>query len=168
MDKDGRKMSKSSGNALTVDDILKNHGAEVTRWWVGSLSYENDIKVDASFFTEAGDLYRKIRNTFAILLSNLNDFDLDLNDCLARAQSFPENTIDHYVLSLLGPSKKTHSNTTRIINLEMPMPPFTTFCNDTLSSFYLSSIKDRSCTVMRLIQNDVFERKLRFELFWKY
>ena len=143
MDKDGRKMSKSSGNALTVDDILKNHGAEVTRWWVSSLSYENDIKVDASFFTEAGDLYRKIRNTLRFLLSNLNDFDLDLNDCLARAQSFPENTIDHYVLSLLGTFEKNTLEHYKNYQFRDANASIYHFCNDTLSSFYLSSIKDR-------------------------
>ena len=143
VDKDGRKMSKSSGNALTVDDILKNHGAEVTRWWVSSLSYENDIKVDASFFTEAGDLYRKIRNTLRFLLSNLNDFDLDLNDCLARAQSFPENTIDHYVLSLLGTFEKNTLEHYKNYQFRDANASIYHFCNDTLSSFYLSSIKDR-------------------------
>src|SRR5690606_26201933 len=50
VDKDGRKMSKSSGNALNVDELLKDYGADVCRWWVSSLAYENDIKVDPEFF----------------------------------------------------------------------------------------------------------------------
>src|SRR5690606_14761407 len=63
VDKDGRKMSKSLGNALNVEDLLKNYGADVCRWWVASLAYESDIKVDPSFFDVAGESYRKVRNT---------------------------------------------------------------------------------------------------------
>lgn len=143
VDKDGRKMSKSSGNALTVDDILKNHGAEVTRWWVSSLSYENDIKVDASFFKEAGDLYRKIRNTIRFLLSNLNGFSTDIQSCLKSAQLFPADTIDAYVLSLLDQFEKTTLGYYKNYQFREANSTIYHFCNDTLSSFYLSSIKDR-------------------------
>ena len=50
-------------------------GADVCRWWVSSLAYENDIKVDLEFFELAGESYRKVRNTLRFLLSNLFDFD---------------------------------------------------------------------------------------------
>ena len=102
-------MSKSSGNALTVEQILKNYGAEVTRWWVSSLSYENDIKVDESFFKEAGDLYRKIRNTLRFMLSNLNDFDVSLEDCLKKASEFNGYTIDAYILNQTSEFEKNSS-----------------------------------------------------------
>ena len=75
VDKDGRKMSKSGGNALEVDTLLKDFGADVCRWWVGSLNADNDIKVDHEFFRVAGEEYRKVRNTIRYLLSNLSDFD---------------------------------------------------------------------------------------------
>ena len=74
--KDGRKMSKSGGNALEVETLLKDFGADVCRWWVGSLNPDNDIKVDHEFFRIAGEEYRKVRNTVRYLLSNLNDFDV--------------------------------------------------------------------------------------------
>ena len=69
--KDGRKMSKSLGNALNVEDLMKNHGADVCRWWVSSINTDNDIKVDPEFFKLAGEEYRKVRNTVRFLLSNL-------------------------------------------------------------------------------------------------
>ncbi len=143
VDKDGRKMSKSSGNALTVDDILKTHGAEVTRWWVSSLSYENDIKVDISFFKEAGDLYRKIRNTIRFLLSNLYDFNLTLDDCLQKAASFSDTTVDAYVLALTTEFESTTLTYYSNYQFRDANSAIYHFCNDTLSSFYLSSIKDR-------------------------
>ena len=143
VDKDGRKMSKSSGNALTVDEILKTNGAEVTRWWVSSLSYENDIKVDISFFKEAGDLYRKIRNTIRFLLSNIHDLSLDLDGCLKEAPHFPEQTIDSYALSLTTTFEKEVLNHFKNYQFREANVAIYQFCNDTLSSFYLSAIKDR-------------------------
>jgi isoleucyl-tRNA synthetase len=50
VDKDGLKMSKSGGNAIDVEELLKDFGADVCRWWVASLAFENDIKVDIAFF----------------------------------------------------------------------------------------------------------------------
>ena len=71
--KDGKKMSKSGGNALGIDELLQNYGADVCRWWVGSLSYDNDIKADITYFDVAGESYRKIRNTLRFLLGNVED-----------------------------------------------------------------------------------------------
>ena len=68
-------MSKSGGNAVSVDDLLKQFGADVCRWWVSSLNYVNDIKADRDFFQHASEEYRKVRNTIRFLLSNLSDFD---------------------------------------------------------------------------------------------
>ena len=143
VDKDGRKMSKSAGNALTVDSILSTHGAEVTRWWVSSLSVENDIKVDASFFKDAGDLYRKIRNTLRFILSNLHGFSTDLTHCFELASGFAPYSIDAYALSLLSDCEKTTLDYYNSYQFKDATMSLYQFCNDTLSSFYLSAIKDR-------------------------
>ena len=143
VDKDGRKMSKSSGNALTVEQILKTYGAEVTRWWVSSLSYENDIKVDESFFKEAGDLYRKIRNTLRFILSNLNDFDKSLSECLNELATFSEYTIDAYVLNETARFEQHVLDLYQNYQFKDANNAIYHFCNDTLSSLYLTTIKDR-------------------------
>ncbi len=75
VDAQGKKMSKSGGNALEVEEVLKKYGADVCRWWVSSLNYSNDIKADIKIIESAADEYRTIRNTIRFLLSNLNDFD---------------------------------------------------------------------------------------------
>ena len=59
-------MSKSVGNTIDVEALLKKHGADVCRWWVSSLNYTNDIKADMKFFATAGEEYRKIRNTLQV------------------------------------------------------------------------------------------------------
>ncbi len=145
VDKDGRKMSKSQGNALTVDELLKNYGAEVTRWWVSSLSYDGDIKVDLSFFSEAGDLYRKIRNTLRFIVSNLNDFEHnhDLNHIQEYLTAIDPNSIDAYALSLTQTFQNTVTEHYKQYQFRDANQAIYQFCNDTLSSFYCSSVKDR-------------------------
>ncbi|QYU69534.1 isoleucine--tRNA ligase [Leptolyngbya sp. 15MV] len=77
VDKDGRKLSKSSGD--TIEELYAGFGADVLRWWVASQSYENDMKVDRSFFELSGESYRKVRNTLRFMLSNLSDAPRDLS-----------------------------------------------------------------------------------------
>ncbi len=72
---EGEKMSKSLGNAIDVEDLLKQHGADVCRWWTASLNYTHDMKVDWEFFRVASDEYRKVRNTLRFMIGNLADFD---------------------------------------------------------------------------------------------
>ena len=105
VDKDGYKMSKSTGNALNVDDLLQTYGADVLRWWVASLNPENDIKVDLEFFNVASDSYRKVRNTFRFLLSNLYDFSCEikhLNSCIDEVKSLPCHDINYFILQELS------------------------------------------------------------------
>jgi len=74
VDENGRKLSKSAGDS--VDDLMRDYGSDVLRWWVSSLAYESDVKVGRTFYNLAGESYRKIRNTLRFLLSNLDDFEV--------------------------------------------------------------------------------------------
>ena len=132
--KDGRKMSKSGGNALNVDDLLKDYGADVCRWWVSSLAYDNDIKVDMSYFDVASESYRKIRNTLKFLLGNLGD--------VCDEAPHP-SSIDAWVLSeLTSLSEKVHQ-AVNAFEFRVAHQALYDFCNDTLSSVYLAAVKDR-------------------------
>jgi isoleucyl-tRNA synthetase len=71
----GDKMSKSSGNALSPQDVMKQSGADILRMWVASVDYSSDIPWGPNLMARVGESYRKIRNTARYLLSNLGDFD---------------------------------------------------------------------------------------------
>ncbi len=132
--KDGKKMSKSGGNALNVDDLLKDFGADVCRWWVGSLAYDNDIKVNMSFFEIAAESYRKVRNTLRFLLGNISESD---------GVDIPPTSIDGWVLGELGKMETKVVTALLSYDFRVAQQALYDFCNDTLSSVYLAAVKDR-------------------------
>ena len=73
VDGKGLKMSKSLGNVIAPEDILKKYGADILRIWVASSNYAEDLRIDYSILDQHSESYRKIRNTFRYLLGNLND-----------------------------------------------------------------------------------------------
>ena len=73
VDGKGLKMSKSLGNVIAPEDILKKYGADILRIWVASSNYAEDLRIDYSILDQHAESYRKIRNTFRYLLGNLND-----------------------------------------------------------------------------------------------
>ena len=75
VDGEGRKMSKSVGNAVKPDESLAKYGAEVLRLWVAAEDYTEDIRLSSEIIDRLADAYRRIRNTFRFLLGNLADFD---------------------------------------------------------------------------------------------
>jgi isoleucyl-tRNA synthetase len=75
VDEKGRKMSKSVGNVVSPQDILKQHGADIIRLWVAMIDYRDDMAIGNEILSRIADAYRKIRNTARFLLANLSDFD---------------------------------------------------------------------------------------------
>ena len=73
VDGKGLKMSKSMGNVISPEDILKNYGADILRVWVASSDYAEDLRIDKNILDQHAESYRKIRNTFRFILGNLND-----------------------------------------------------------------------------------------------
>jgi len=141
VDKNGKKMSKSLGNDIKVEDLLKDHGADVCRWWVASLSYENDVKVDMEFFAVAGESYRKVRNTLRFMLSNLSDSNGNTGQ---KAGATPEPTsldawvlaeFDHLTTRIVKAYNEYDYRAVHILLYE--------FCSQTLSATYLAAVKDR-------------------------
>ncbi|REH77733.1 isoleucine--tRNA ligase [Staphylococcus felis] len=108
MDGEGKKMSKSLGNVIVPDTIVKQKGADIARLWVSSVDYLADVRISEEILKQVADVYRKIRNTLRFLLGNVSDFDpskhqiaeADLLEVdryvLNRLREFTAHTLDHY------------------------------------------------------------------------
>jgi isoleucyl-tRNA synthetase len=75
VDGDGRKMSKSLGNVISPLDVIAKSGADIIRLWVASADYGQDVSVSDEILDRTSEAYRRMRNTFRFLLSNLYDYD---------------------------------------------------------------------------------------------
>ncbi|MFZ4574155.1 MAG: isoleucine--tRNA ligase [Phycisphaerales bacterium] len=142
--KDGTKLSKSKGD--TVEDLFNEYGVDVLRWWVFSLPFENDIKVDRDFFDDAGESYRKVRNTLRFMLSNLADFQpstsLRVTSPSAGFQA-PPTSLDAWILSEFDRVAQEVVGCYNAYNFRQGHQAIYNFCNDQLSSTYLAAVKDR-------------------------
>lgn len=139
VNKDGKKLSKSSGD--TIEELFKEFGADVLRWWVSSLAYENDVKVDHEFFKGAGESYRKVRNTLRFMLSNLNDFGV-AKDAVELSSIAPA-CVDAWALGELDKLTDTVRGAYERYQFKQAHSALYNFCNDTMSSVYLAAVKDR-------------------------
>ena len=75
IDLEGRKMSKSVGNTIVPQEVIKESGAEIIRLWVSMTEFTEELRVSKEILTRVVDVYRKLRNTCRILVANLYDFD---------------------------------------------------------------------------------------------
>ncbi|MEL7061499.1 MAG: isoleucine--tRNA ligase [Acidobacteriota bacterium] len=139
VDKNGEKMSKSLGNTLEVEDLLADHGADVLRWWVSSLAFDKDIKVDRSFFELAGESYRKVRNTLRFLLANLSDSPAEAGDPMAPTST----SLDAWILWRAAELRARVLEAYETYQYRQAHLLLFDFCNDELSAVYLDAVKDR-------------------------
>ena len=75
LDGDGRAMSKSVGNVIAPEKIIKRYGAEVLRLWAASVEFTEDVRISETILTRLTEAYRKLRNTFRFALGNMHEFD---------------------------------------------------------------------------------------------
>jgi len=76
VDEKGEKMSKSKGNVVAPEKVMKQYGSEILRLWVAMSDYQSDLKISDNILKQNAELYRKIRNTARFLLANVNDLDV--------------------------------------------------------------------------------------------
>jgi isoleucyl-tRNA synthetase len=95
LDQHGRAMSKSLGNTIEPQEIIKKYGADVLRLWCAAVDYSEDVRISDTILERLSEAYRKIRNTvFRYALGNLYDFD-PARDAVP-ADQLPE--IDQWIL----------------------------------------------------------------------
>ncbi|MCX5716700.1 MAG: class I tRNA ligase family protein, partial [Candidatus Omnitrophica bacterium] len=139
VDGEGKKMSKSMGNVISPQDIIKDYGADILRLWVASSDYSEDIRLSGQILTRLIDAYRKIRNTYKFLLGNLADFD-PKKDAVPPEEMLE---IDRWALSQ---TYKMLEEVTRFydeFSFHDVFHSVYNFCVIQLSSFYLDILKDR-------------------------
>jgi len=140
VDGKGLKMSKSLGNVISPDDILKNYGADILRVWVASSDYAEDLRIDKSILTQHSESYRKIRNTFRFILGNLQDNyqkqDFDKLDFKKLDE------LEQYILHKLYVINKSVKDNLKIYNFHKLSRELLNFCALDLSSFYFDIRKD--------------------------
>jgi len=143
IDLEGRKMSKSVGNAISPQEVIKESGAEIIRLWVASTEFTEELRVSKEILTRVVDTYRKLRNTCRILVGNLYDFD-PLVDSLPVDQL---DAIDRYALArFAGAARRTlaaydeyeFATASQTLNMLATVD---------LSAFYVDVTKDRMYTL---------------------
>jgi isoleucyl-tRNA synthetase len=139
VDEQGRKMSKSVGNVIAPEKIIKQHGAEILRLWVASEDYRDDIKISDNIIRQLSDAYRKVRNTIRYLLSNLSDFD----PAADRMDYARVSELDRWALSQLEQLKNKVARGYETFEFHAVFHSLLYFCTITLSALYLDIIKDR-------------------------
>ena len=139
---DGRKMSKSLGNYIRPDDIIKNYGADILRLWAASVDYRNDTKIGDNIIKQLAEIFKKTRNTARFLLGNIFDFDPS-KDYVKYEDLKP---IDKFALHKLN--KVVEEVTVAFENYEFYkyFQCLQNFAAVDLSSFYLDIVKDRLYT----------------------
>jgi isoleucyl-tRNA synthetase len=139
VDGEGRKMSKSLGNAVSPQEVIEKFGADILRLWVASTDYRNDIRISQSIIDNLVEMYRRVRNTYRYLLSNVYDF----NPSVDSVRPEEMDVMDRWILSRLQGvlSRVTEGFET----YEFHIPTFVVyqFCVNELSAFYLDVSKDR-------------------------
>ena len=139
VDGEGRKMSKSVGNVIAPQDLIKQYGADIIRLWVASADYKQDIRISKEIMKQLSDAYRKIRNTIRYILGNTSDFDYE-KDKVAFGDM---QELDQWALMRLQQLKKEVEAAYEAYDFHVLFHAIHNFCTVEMSSFYLDIIKDR-------------------------
>jgi isoleucyl-tRNA synthetase len=137
MAEDGQKMSKSLGNIVAPQDVMKHHGADILRLWVVGSDYSEDLRIGPEILKYHADIYRRLRNTLRFLLGNLQEFDpaerLDVAE-------MPE--LERWVLHRLWELDTMMRSACEAFEFHSLFAELHNFCTVDLSAFYLDVRKD--------------------------
>ena len=166
VDGKGRKMSKSLGNVISPEDVMKQYGVDILRLWVVASDYYDDLKLDNSILKSQADSYRRIRNTFRYLIGNLEGFSLEEEIAYS---SMPQ--LEHYILHRLWEIDQIVQECIKNFDFHLMFTTLLNFCSNDLSAFYFDIRKDsiycdkKSNSIRRssrTVLNILFEHLIRW------
>ena len=140
VDGKGLKLSKSTGNVIAPEEILKKYGADILRAWVASSDYSEDLRIDQSILAQHAESYRKIRNTFRFILGNIQDNFEKQNFQKLDVNTFSE--LERYIMHKLFSINQSVKENLENYNFHKLYKELLNFCSLDLSSFYFDIRKD--------------------------
>ncbi|MGC8491144.1 MAG: isoleucine--tRNA ligase [Syntrophobacteraceae bacterium] len=142
VDGQGRKMSKSIGNVIAPEEIIRQYGAEILRLWVSAEDYRDDIRISQDILKRLSEAYRRIRNTCRFLLGNLYDFDPAAHAVNREEMEELDRFALHQLQDLIEKVRQGYER----FEFHRVYHALHNYCVVDLSSFYLDILKDRLYT----------------------
>ncbi|MCH4169372.1 MAG: isoleucine--tRNA ligase [Streptococcaceae bacterium] len=159
LDGEGRKMSKSLGNTILPDKVVKQFGADILRLWVASVDTESDVRVSMEILTQVAETYRKIRNTLRFLIANTTDFN-PAKDAISYQDL---RSVDKFLLVRLNETVQTIKDGYQNYQFITIYKTVMNFLTTEVSAFYLDFAKD----VVYIEAEDAFERRAMQTVFYE-
>lgn len=138
LDGNGKKMSKSIGNVIDPNKVIKQMGADLIRLWVSSVDTQADVRVSMDILKQVSEIYRKIRNTIRFLIQNTEDFDIN-KDGVAYEALRP---VDQYLMNRLNQTVKNVTDGYERHVFSDIFKEINQFCTVDVSNFYANFSKD--------------------------
>jgi len=136
VDNKGEKMSKSKGNVIAPDKVIKQYGSEILRLWVALSDYQTDLKISDGILKQTAEQYRKIRNTFRFLLANVDDLEV-------YVENSEYGELDRWILAKAGVVFASVKSSFDEYDFLRGFATLNNFITNELSGIYMDITKDR-------------------------
>lgn len=159
VDAEGKKMSKSLGNVVAPEKVIKQYGADILRLWVASADYKNDIRISDGILKQMSEVYRRIRNTCRFIIGNLGDFDPKTDTVPYEALTELDRWALYELQQLIEKVTEAYEN----YDFHLLYHSLHNFCAVQMSAFYLDVVKDRlyveapASSTRRAVQTVIFQ-----------